>query len=387
MRHVLGSLTIEEFLKDYWQKKPVLIRNAWPEFSPLLEADELAGMSLDEDVESRIIIENGPKTPWQLLKGPFDEDTYQNLPKEKWTLLIQGVDQWLPEASDLVENFKFIPSWRVDDLMISYAPNGGSVGAHYDQYDVFLLQASGQRQWSIGQMCDEDTPFLSEPQIRILEDFQSTDTWVLEPGDMLYLPPRLAHHGIAIGDNCMTYSIGFRAASQQELIDQLAIEAADSCVLNEDNRYADPHLTQQSSSGEITQASLSNARKMLSELLSNDHLLASAIGNLSSQAKYTDLIKPPIDQETTDDELWQEITSSNTLTRDEMSRLSFYRCPNEELLMFFNGEKVELNSDSLELVKALCNQRSNKTETLLSLAKSDETKSLLVMLFRQQILY
>jgi len=386
MKHVLGSLTIEQFLTEYWQKKPVLIRNAWPEFKPLLEADELAGMSLEEDIESRIIMEQGPETPWQLLKGPFTEETYQNLPQEKWTLLIQGVDQWIPEAADLIENFRFIPSWRIDDLMISYAPNGGSVGAHYDQYDVFLLQASGKRQWSTGQMCDENTPFLEEPQIRVLQDFQEQDTWVLEPGDMLYLPPRLAHHGIAVGHNCMTYSIGFRAPSQQEILDQIAIEVADNFDLNEDNRYGDPNLTQQNSTGEITQASLENARSLLAKLLSDDSLLSSAIGHLSSQAKYPDLLKPAIGTEVTDEELWQEITSSNTLTRDEMSRLSFYQNKStEQITLFFNGESTKTKG-SLEFIRLICDQRSNETTSLLSNINEEE-KEILLMLYRQQILY
>src|SRR5690554_6799721 len=191
MQSLLGELSIAEFLQDYWQKKPLLIRNAWPGFKPLLSAEELAGLSLEEVIESRLVQEHG-ETPWQVRSGPFTESDYQALPDSHWTLLVQAVDQWIPEAADLLEHFRFIPSWRIDDLMISYAVNGGSVGPHYDQYDVFLLQAEGQREWRIGQMCSEQSAIVKGPKIRLLEQFDQTDSFVLNPGDMLYLPPKLA---------------------------------------------------------------------------------------------------------------------------------------------------------------------------------------------------
>ncbi|MFY9180585.1 MAG: cupin domain-containing protein, partial [Venatoribacter sp.] len=176
--HVLGELTVEEFLRDYWHKKPVLIRNAWPNFKPLLSPEELAGLSLEEEIESRIVQEEGPDEPWQVGLGPFTEDTYQALPASKWTLLVQAVDHWIPEAADLLEHFRFIPSWRTDDLMISYAVDGGSVGPHYDQYDVFLLQAQGQREWRLGQMCDENTASVPGLKIRLVEHFEQSASYV-----------------------------------------------------------------------------------------------------------------------------------------------------------------------------------------------------------------
>ena len=214
--HILGDLSVEAFLRDYWQKKPLVIRQAWPNFQPLLAADELAGLSLESEIESRLVMEHGTAGPWEIRKGPFDESAFADLPESHWTLLVQAVDHWIPEAADLLEHFRFLPGWRVDDLMISYAVDGGSVGPHYDQYDVFLLQAEGQREWRIGQMCHEDSAILKGPMIRVLAAFEETERWVLNPGDMLYLPPQLAHYGIAQGE-CQTYSIGFRAPSVAEL--------------------------------------------------------------------------------------------------------------------------------------------------------------------------
>lgn len=213
---VLGGISAREFLRDYWQKKPLLIRQAIPGFQSPISPDELAGLSLEEEVESRLVIEHGAQ-PWELRRGPFTEETYQSLPERDWTLLVQAVDQFVPEVSELLEHFRFLPSWRIDDVMISYAAPGGGVGPHFDNYDVFLLQGYGKRRWRIGQMCDSQSPLMKHADLRILADFEGSDDWVLEPGDMLYLPPRLAHLGTAV-DECMTYSVGFRAPSAAEVL-------------------------------------------------------------------------------------------------------------------------------------------------------------------------
>ncbi|WP_279293382.1 cupin domain-containing protein, partial [Pseudomonas aeruginosa] len=147
---LLGGLTAAEFLRDYWQRKPLLVRQAIPDFESPLSADELAGLSLEESVESRIVLEHG-KTPWEMRRGPFQEEDYQHLPEQDWTLLVQAVDQFVPEVAQLLEQFRFLPSWRIDDVMISYAAPGGGVGPHFDNYDVFLLQGHGRRRWKVGQ--------------------------------------------------------------------------------------------------------------------------------------------------------------------------------------------------------------------------------------------
>ncbi len=192
---ILGGISAREFLRDYWQKKPLLIRQAIPSFESPVSPDELAGLSLEEEVESRMVIEHGD-SPWELRRGPFGEDTYQDLPERNWTLLVQAVDQLVPEVADLIEHFRFLPNWRIDDVMISFAAPGGGVGPHYDNYDVFLLQAQGQRRWRVGQMCDSDSPLLPHADLRILADFQGTaeDPHQIQSDALQRLRAMLAEH-------------------------------------------------------------------------------------------------------------------------------------------------------------------------------------------------
>ena len=178
---VLGDLSPEEFLRDYWQKKPLLIRNAIPDFEPPIDGNELAGLSLETEVESRLVV----GTEWQLENGPFTEQRFQTLPSSHWTLLVQAVDLWVPEVAALLREFAFLPPWRLDDIMVSYAQDGGSVGPHFDYYDVFLLQGAGQRRWQIGQACAASSPLLENTDLKILSQFRPTDEWVLNCGDML----------------------------------------------------------------------------------------------------------------------------------------------------------------------------------------------------------
>jgi 50S ribosomal protein L16 3-hydroxylase len=381
--NILGHISKEQFLKEYWQKKPLLIRQAYPNFEPLIDADELAGMSLEEEVESRIIMENGPDSPWQLLSGPFEEDTFGKLPEDKWTLLIQGVDQWIPEAADLLQDFNFIPNWRLDDLMISFATDGGSVGPHYDQYDVFLLQAEGQREWRIGQMCSEQDDFLKETKLRILSQFEETERWVLEPGDMLYLPPRLAHYGISQG-NCQTYSIGFRAPSQSELMHSL-VDQIDASS-NEDQRYGDPDLALQQNPGEISEAALQQVRHFMTQALADPVILSDAIGKLMTESKYP--------QEVSDDQTGGKESQMNYLAsdllddlqypdihRDLHSRFAFNTTDNKT--SFYAAGKVFPIADTcLDLAKYLTQQRQYSGDALKAFCKNSDNQQLLLSLWQ-----
>ena len=391
--HVLGHLTVEEFLRDYWQQKPVVIRDALPEFEALIPADELAGMSLEEDIESRLIIEEGSNGPWEIRKGPFSEADYRALPDNKWTLLIQAVDQYLPEASDLLEHFRFLPSWRIDDLMISYAVDGGSVGPHYDQYDVFLLQAEGQREWRIGQMCSEQSSILEGPALRILADFKETERWVLNPGDMLYLPPQLAHYGISQGE-CMTYSIGFRAPSTAELLERTLDTILPT--LTEDQRYADPNLTLQKNTGEIGDDAIQRLRSLLEASLNNDRLLADTLGQLLTESKYPDQAPEFSAEELTqnltaslDEEAWQnfieDLHDIPTLTRSEAARFAWHRS-GSHLNFYAQGENVTLPATTERLVAMLGNQRHYEVCTILESAQDDASKTLLIALWQHQLI-
>jgi 50S ribosomal protein L16 3-hydroxylase len=377
---ILGNISKEQFLKEYWQKKPLLIRQAYPNFEPLIPADELAGMSLEEEIESRIIMENGPDSPWQLISGPFQEDTFASLPKDKWTLLIQGVDQWVPEAADLLQDFNFIPNWRIDDLMISFATDGGSVGPHYDQYDVFLLQAEGQREWRIGQMCSEHDAFLKETKLRLLAKFEETDRWILEPGDMLYLPPRLAHYGISQG-NGQTYSIGFRAPSQGELMHSL-VDQIDASS-NEDQRYGDPELALQTHSGEINEAALQQVRDFMTQALADPVLLSDAIGKLMTEAKYPQE-RDEDDEKSKDTYLASDLKydlQATDIQRELHSRFAFNS--NENSVSFYAGGKVyPITESSLELAQYLTKQRQYNGRTLKSLCENRDNEKLLLNLWQ-----
>lgn len=255
----LGHISTEDFIRDYWQQKPLLIKQALPGYQSPISPDELAGLALEEDVESRIILEQG-KTPWELRRGPFKEQDFARLPKNKWTLLIQAADHYVPEVADLLDQFRFIPSWRLDDIMISYATDGGSVGPHYDQYDVFLLQAGGQRHWQVGQQCNSESLKRDDTELHILTDFEAQESFVLEPGDMLYLPPQVAHWGKAVGDDCITYSIGFRAPSHGEILEELLQERL--CALTEDDRFRDPAFVPQQHSGQISPQALEQVQQL-----------------------------------------------------------------------------------------------------------------------------
>ena len=202
----LGGITPKEFLHDYWQKQPLLVRNALPGFNGLLRRDELMKLACHEDAQSRLVIQR--KGKWHLKHGPLSSDDLAKLPKKQWTLLVQDVNHFLPSARDLLSKFCFIPHARLDDLMVSYAPKDGGIGPHFDSYDVFLLQGMGVRCWQIS--AQQDDQFIADAPLKILKNFQPEQEWVLEAGDMLYLPPKYAHNGIA-KDDCMTYSISFCA--------------------------------------------------------------------------------------------------------------------------------------------------------------------------------
>ena len=240
------------FLRDHWQKTPCLIRNPWRDWQNPLDPDDLAGLACEDGVEARLVTRK--RDDWKVEHGPFAEKRFAKTGKHPWTLLVQAVDQIVPDVAALIEPFRFVPNWRIDDVMVSYASDGGGVGPHFDQYDVFLIQGLGRWRWQVGPVADADAAMLPNDDLRLLADFTATDEWILEPGDILYLPPRFAHDGVALGDDCMTYSVGFRAPSRAELIahwcDHLLAELAD------DDRYADPDLAPQANPGEIAPAAL-----------------------------------------------------------------------------------------------------------------------------------
>lgn len=287
---VLGTIPPEVFLRDYWQQAPLLIRDACPDYESPISADELAGLATDAEVESRLVIEAGSSGPWELRHGPFADEDFAALPESHWSLLVQAVDLWVPESRKLLERFNFLPAWRLDDLMVSYAPPGGSVGPHYDQYDVFLLQVSGERRWQLGGECDEMTPLVPGTDLRIVQNFEVQEDWVLKPGDMLYLPPNVAHWGVAESE-CLTFSIGFRSPLLTDMLGDLALELAVQSEADAPRHYRDPPLTPAMASDEVDAAYLAKAKQDLLALINDDAVIADWFARYMTQPKYPDLLE------------------------------------------------------------------------------------------------
>jgi 50S ribosomal protein L16 3-hydroxylase len=257
----------QAFLRDYWQKRPLLIRNAFPGFESPISPEDLAGLACEELALSRIVAHDRSRDAWQLRTGPFPEELFPSLPHHDWTLLVQDVDKWDADVAALLPAFAFLPRWRIDDIMVSFAAPGGSVGAHVDQYDVFLLQAQGHRRWQIDASPNPPLAFRDDVDLKLLREFTPTHDWVLGPGDMLYLPPGVPHHGVA-EDACLTFSVGMRAPSSAELlgdfVDTLAADADDAV------RYADPDLVPPEDPNEIDAAAMQRALAALNALRMND---------------------------------------------------------------------------------------------------------------------
>ena len=260
------------FLRDYWQKRPLLIRAAFPDFETPVMPEDLAGLACEEGALARLVTHDRATDGWSLRTGPFQEEDFPGMPDHDWTLLVQDVDKWDPEVRSLLSYFTFLPRWRMDDVMISFAATGGSVGAHVDQYDVFLLQAHGHRRWQID--ASESTKgkrppldFRPDVELKLLKKFKPTHDWVLEPGDMLYLPPNVPHNGVA-EDPCLTFSFGMRAPSSAELIsDYLDDLVADA---DESIRFQDPDLKLPEDPNEIDAKAMGRVVAALNALRMND---------------------------------------------------------------------------------------------------------------------
>ncbi|QQQ03570.1 cupin domain-containing protein [Lysobacter enzymogenes] len=255
------------FLRDYWQKRPLLIRNAFPGLQSPLQPEDLAGLACEEGALARLIQHDRARDHYSVRHGPFEESDFPGLPRQDWTLLVQDVDKWDADVAALLPAFSFLPRWRIDDVMISFAAPGGSVGAHVDQYDVFLLQGQGHRRWQIDASPNPPQDFRNDAELKLLREFEPSHEWLLGPGDMLYLPPGVPHHGVA-EDACLTFSIGMRAPSSAELmgdyIDTLAADADEAL------RYADPDLAPPRDPNEIDDAAMQRAVQALNALRMND---------------------------------------------------------------------------------------------------------------------
>lgn len=331
---VLGGITAEQFLNEYWQKKPLLVRNAMPEIMGLLEPEDVKELALEEDVSARLIRQkNKNPNEWHVKSSPLTKGDFQKLPN-LWTILVQAVDHYSFDIAELWKKFPFIPQWRRDDIMVSYAPQGGSVGKHFDFYDVFLVQGHGHRRWQLGQMCDESTQFIPDQPLKLLPEINVQFDEVLAPGDLLYVPPGLAHYGVA-EDDCLTFSFGFRMPNLAEMTDRLSEQFAKNSVLT--NPLADITRIKTNAIGEINNTEFSYLKTQLLDYLTQAPEFDAAIMAYMSESKYPNSIPEP--EEIVVDDLVEVINSGYQLILEPASRL-LYRQQDQLLDFWANGENI-----------------------------------------------
>ena len=358
------------FLRDYWQKRPLLIRHAFPDFEPPLQPDDLAGLACEPAVLARLIVHDEKRDRWHVNPGPLSEEDFAKTPKDHWTLLVQDVDKWDADVAALLEHFRFLPSWRVDDIMISYAEEGGGVGAHVDQYDVFLLQGIGQRHWAISTDPTAPKEFRHDVELKQLAHFESTNEWLLDPGDMLYLPPGVPHDGVAFGGPCMTLSIGMRAPSQAELTGDLADHIAER--LPEELRYADPDLTPAKAIGEIDRAAIERLKAALPFAAAlDDAMLRDWFGRFITRYRNAQ-VPAALDKPMSEAAFDKQLDNLPTLLRHPWSRMAWTRAKSG-CTLFVSGHAYPATP---ALAQQLCEQR----EIVLTAEPAAAEKALLLAL-------
>ena len=379
----LGDLTPATFFDAYWQKQPLLVRNALPDFESPLDPGELAGLACEPDIESRLILKEGGAYPWEMREGPFHNDDFLSLPDTQWTVLVQEVDRLLPEVGALRDRFSFLPDWRVDDVMVSYAPTGGTVGPHIDTYDVFLIQGLGRRRWSIGRTPVEDETIVPDLDVRILADFEPDETFVVGPGDLLYLPPRVAHHGISEDDQCMTYSVGFRAPSHRDLVGDFFQHVLGQ--MPTDARYSDPDRTPAEHPGKIDASTRADIRALLRSLVANDADLDRWFGQFITRPQRDRMAVPrsePIDTGT----LTAAVRSGRDLRHGPATRLAFIEHDDDRTTLFANGDAHDLPPGTAPVARCVSGRQYIPADDLAPLLDRDGAPALVADLVNDGLL-
>lgn len=375
---ILGNMSTAHFLRHYWQKKPLLVRGAFPDFRDPVSPDELAGLACEDGVESRIVREKGARGRWDVTWGPQEESTFQELPERAWTLLVQEANRWVPDVAMLLEPFSFLPNVRIDDVMISFAVPGGSVGPHTDSYDVFLVQGQGERRWMYGDEPLTNPAFEPGLDLRILRSFRASEDAVLRPGDMLYLPPGYAHHGVAVS-SCLTYSVGFRAPNAAEawssFAEWSALARSDSTLLQ------DPPLSPATNPGDIPVRLLERARAMVRSIDMSDDAIDRWYASFSTRLKPGHVLEAPT-RVPSIDALAKKLAGGARVRRSEEARFALLpRERDASLLLFVGGTELQVEASAAPLARAVCASRRFEGQTLLALAKTKAARALLHRLF------
>lgn len=381
----LENFNTETFLKEYWQKKPLLIKAGLSPAMFQLSPDELASMALEEDIESRLITGN-VEQGFELHHGPLEENRFSELPEKDWTLLVQAVDHWVPEVTALKDYFSFIPNWRIDDVMVSYATPGGSVGPHYDNYDVFLIQGLGKREWRLGQQCSKKTKRRKDQPLTLIEDFQEQQRHILSPGDILYLPPSLAHWGIALAsddDHCMTYSVGFRAPSYRDILSHYCDHLLDK--LDEQHRYQDPQLNPTTATAEIPATALGQLSSIIENMLGDKAAQTEWFGRFMTEPKYPDLHQEE-EQDYQFSDIAELLKEGALCFKNPSSRFAYHFSDNR-FHLFVDGDYHPSAIDDKEWLEKLCNQSYITALDIDPMGLSFNLKNLLCSLFNKGCLY
>ena len=350
-----GHISKQQFLEEYWQKKPLLLKNALPNFISPLSPDELAGLSCEKEFESRIVTGSISINKWNIEEGPFDNKIFKQLPNSNWTLLVQGVDRYIDEVHQLISEFDFIPRWRFDDVMISFAALGGSVGPHYDHYDVFLLQGLGRRQWKTSTTDCTPENYLKDTPLRIMKNFITETTWEAEPGDIVYIPPKVAHHGVSLDDECITLSIGYRSYLNNEMLSSLELPSSKN-----DAYLKDPVWEVNINPAEIHQLAIEQSKRLLSINDLPEDFFGCFVTKLDpeDEKKFNEVMAY---------QNKEEIEESSLYRLHPICRVA-YQLTNKKLMVFINGEVFDCSNIDYDLVIDFANSRqlrlNNKNRAL-----------------------
>lgn len=370
--NILGDITPETFFQEYWQKKPLVIRGAFADFEMPFDAGELAGLTLETDCPARIIIEKetANNKPWSVHYPPFTDDSFTNTPETHWTFLVNDIERYVPELGNLIEPFRFIPDWRIDDLMVSYAADQGSVGPHVDAYDVFLIQGEGKRRWQVVTDPDYPTELLADSQLAILKNFSPNEEWLLETGDMLYLPPNMPHHGVAEGE-CFTFSVGFRAPDTLNLT-QSWLESFTSETDNAESnaliskRFNDAKRKLQKNSGEIAPDDIQKLSKLITDLVRNqEQQLPIFLGKYLTETKNADG-----EQDQTHS---SKFSKKADYERQSSTRIAYIEDPeNKSIHLFATGLHITIPNKERAAIQAFSENYYYSAESLKLLFEYDE---------------
>ncbi|TMP21667.1 50S ribosomal protein L16 arginine hydroxylase [Pseudoalteromonas sp. S2721] len=344
----INSLTQEQFFAEYWQKKPLLIKQGFKDFADPIEPEELAGLAMEESIESRIVTNHSDD--WQAYHGPFED--FSLLTEKHSTLLVQAVDHWHSDAAQLLEPFRFIPNWRIDDLMISYSTPGGGVGPHLDQYDVFIIQGEGKRHWRVGLPDANLKQFAQNKSLLQVEQFPAVIDCVLEPGDILYIPPGCPHEGYAV-ENALNYSVGFRAPNQRDLLSQFADHLIDTELGNQ--RYGDAELKLRSSKGELNQTEAEKVKQLMIAAINDDAVFKTWLGNSMSQPKH-DMDLAPLEEPYTLDDVNDLLNDEDVVFERLGGTRAIYQVIDDKILLSINGVNYMHDLTDLELITKLTDQ-------------------------------